>query len=59
MRSFSQSASVFGAFSTTRPSGWITVLTESKMLSAAGSIMYCISSLTETIGFSSPHSAGV
>src|SRR4051794_11813930 len=35
----------------------MTVLTESKMKSEAGSIMSCISSLTETTGFISPQSA--
>src|SRR4051812_3519548 len=57
-RSFSQSASVLGAFSITRPLGSMSVLTESKMKSDAGSIMYCISSLTDTTGFMSPQRAG-
>src|ERR1700730_18669228 len=54
---FSQSSSVFGTVSTA-PFLVTTVRTASKMLSATGSIMYRISSLTETMGLMSPQSAG-
>src|SRR5215475_12851728 len=53
MRIFSQSSSVFGTL-VTSPSLVTTVLTASKMLSARGSSMSCISSLTETTGLRSP-----
>src|SRR5262245_51784022 len=55
MRTLSQSSSVFGARST-KPLLVTVVPTASKMLSATGSIMYFINSLTETTGFMSPHS---
>src|SRR5262252_6957176 len=57
MRILSQSSSVFGSFSTVPPFV-VSILTASKMLSAIGSIMSRISSLTETIGFMSPQSCG-
>src|SRR5215471_2466407 len=57
--SFFQSSSVFGTISTTLPLGWTMVLTESNTKSDAGSIMYSISSLTDTIGFMSPMSGVV
>src|SRR6267154_7694 len=56
MRSFSQSSSVFGIRSTV-PLFVVTILTESKILSDAGSSTYRMSSFTETTGFISPHIA--
>ena len=55
MRIFSQSSSVFGTV-VTSPCLVTTVLTASKMLSASGSSMSRISSLTETTGVRSPQS---
>src|SRR4051812_29374523 len=54
---FSQSSSVLGSLSTS-PFFVITVLTALKMLSANGSIMYFISSLTDTTGLNSPQRTG-
>jgi hypothetical protein len=54
----SQSSSVFGECSTVLFLSMMT-LTESKMLSAIGSSMSRISSLTETTGFMSPQSGVV
>ncbi len=56
MRILSQSSSLFGSTSTT-PCLVTVVPTALKMLSATGSIMYFINSLTDTTGFRSPHSA--
>ena len=53
----SQSSSVFGTVSTT-PLVVSMLLTALKMLSATGSSMSRISSLTETTAFMSPHSGG-
>src|SRR3954468_15728046 len=51
----SQSASVFGSMSTI-PALVSVPPTALKMLSATGSIMYFINSLTDTTGVTSPHS---
>src|SRR5579864_3899455 len=53
----SQSSSVLGRCSTT-PLAVVSHQTASKMLSATGSIMFFISSLTETTGVISPKSGG-
>src|SRR4029453_5620533 len=57
IRIFSQSSSVLGSTSTT-PFLVIVLPPALKMLSATGSIMYFISSLTDTTGLTSPHNAG-
>src|SRR4029453_13118766 len=57
IRIFSQSSSLLGSTSTT-PFLVIVLPTALKMLSATGSIMYFISSLTDTTGLTSPHNAG-
>src|SRR5436190_1971513 len=54
---FSQSSSVFGSHSTI-PFLVSVLPTALKTLSATGSIVYFISSLTDTTGFMSPHSGG-
>src|SRR5215831_159945 len=53
IRTFSQSSSVFGSTCTT-PFFEMSHVTASKMLSASGSIVYRISSFTETTGFIGP-----
>src|SRR5207247_5983317 len=58
VRILSQSSSVFGWMSTT--SCLVTVVPAAvEMLSATGSIMYFINSLTDTTGLRSPHSKAV
>src|SRR5262245_51914008 len=58
IRTLAHSSSVFGLCSTVPFRSTITAMA-SKMLSAIGSIMSRISSLTDTTGFISPQSCGV